>query len=315
MTAPVELISPDDIQPNPDNPRLIFRIDELESLEDSISQQGILVPLTIYRDKNKYTLLDGERRWRCSIKLGLHKVPAIIQDKPDRLANIMMMFAIHNARRDWDPLPTALKLEDLEKQLTSIHGAPPTEAQLAASASLSRGEVRRYRKILRLPQDLRQELLVELEKPRSEQRLTVDHVIESISGVSQLFARGVIGEKQKGNLIRKTVDKFRKGVLKSTTDPRLFARVARSYERGEIELELIKNELDIYSKNVNYSIEDVFKETSSNWDFEHGTEQLLNRVCARLDEIIKLKIIRSESLIESVDEIEKRLKIIKNLFR
>ena len=26
----------------------------------------------------------------------------------------MMMFAIHNARQDWDPLPTALKLEELE---------------------------------------------------------------------------------------------------------------------------------------------------------------------------------------------------------
>ena len=117
MVANVELIDTRHIHQNPDNPRLIFRISELQELESSIAEQGILVPLTLFKDGQKFILLDGERRWRCATKLGLHRVPAIVQPKPERMQNIMMMFAIHNARRDWDPLPTALKLKELEAEL------------------------------------------------------------------------------------------------------------------------------------------------------------------------------------------------------
>ena len=122
MVARVELIDPAKISPNPDNPRLIFRIQELDELEQSIDSQGILVPLAVYSEGKRFVLLDGERRWRCARKLGLHNVPAIIQPKPARVQNIMMMFAIHNARRDWLPLPTALKLQDLETELSRAKG-------------------------------------------------------------------------------------------------------------------------------------------------------------------------------------------------
>src|SRR6266436_4174977 len=175
--ATVELIDPRNLQKNPDNPRLIFQAEELAALEESIREQGILVPLSVYKDGKRFTLLDGERRWRCAIGLGLHRVPAIIQEKPDRVRNIMMMFAIHNARKDWDPLPTALKLEELENIIATVTGEKPSERRLAAAASLSVGEVRRYRKILALPDYLRSELMSELNKSRGEQRLTVDHIL------------------------------------------------------------------------------------------------------------------------------------------
>ena len=176
MAEGLTLIDPRKLERNPDNPRLIFHQDELDALQESIAAQGILVPLTIYKDGNKHFILDGERRWRCSLKLGLSKVPVIIQPKPDHLQNIMMMFAIHNARRDWDPLPTAIKLEELEGIFTKQQGRKPTEKELAELASMRRGEVRRLRKLLALPKKYRKMLLAELEKPRSQQRLTVERV-------------------------------------------------------------------------------------------------------------------------------------------
>lgn len=312
-TAPVELLEPDKIRPNPDNPRLIFRSDELEALEKSISQQGILVPLTIFQDGKFYTLLDGERRWRCARKLGLHRVPAIIQEKPDRITNIMMMFAIHNARNDWDPLPTALKLEELEKELSKQLDRSPTEAELAAAASLSRGEVRRYRKILRLPDDLKSQLLEELNKPRVEQHLTVDHVIETISGVNQLVNRGIIRERSKERLINSTIEKFKASKLRSTTEPRLFARIARSYERGEIKKEVILEEIQKFHSRKDYTIENIFENTSMVFDFEYSTEQLLYRTIHRLEEILETNAIRSDSLAESIGQMEKILRRVKRL--
>lgn len=132
----LKLVDPKKIKRNPENPRLIFRVEELKALEESISQQGILVPLTLYQNGRELVLLDGERRWRCAIKLGMATVPVIQQPKPDKLQNIMMMFAIHNARKDWDPLPTAYKLRDLENLFQKRHGRQPKESELAELASL-----------------------------------------------------------------------------------------------------------------------------------------------------------------------------------
>ena len=124
MPDVVSLIEPRSLQRNPDNPRLVFRQEDLDALQESIAEQGILVPLTLYREGRGYRILDGERRWRCALKLGLSKVPAIIQPKPGRLQNIMMMFAIHHARKDWDPLPTALKLGSRGRVLKEALAAP-----------------------------------------------------------------------------------------------------------------------------------------------------------------------------------------------
>ena len=171
--AEVTLVDPHKLERNPDNPRLIFREDDMLALQDSIREQGILVPLTVYAEGNRYRLLDGERRWRSALKLGMPRVPVIVQAKPERLTNIMMMFAIHHARKDWDPLPTALKLDELEREFQRRHKKRPTEKELAGLASMSRGEVRRLKKLLNLPRGYRDELLKELQKPKNEQALTV----------------------------------------------------------------------------------------------------------------------------------------------
>src|SRR6266568_4604288 len=135
MADVVTLVDPRRLAENPENPRLIFRQDELDELQESIKQHGILVPLSVYQPaKGKagnYVILDGARRVRCSLKLGLAKVPVIIQPEPTKLQNIMLMFAIHGTRRQWDPLPTAQKLAQLENEYAKTQGKRPSEAELA----------------------------------------------------------------------------------------------------------------------------------------------------------------------------------------
>jgi len=302
MAATVELLNPRKIRKNPDNPRLIFQAEELNALEDSIKEQGILVPLTVYKDGRIFTLLDGERRWRCSIRLGLHNVPAIIQEKPDRITNIMMMFAIHNARQDWDPLPAALKLEELEKIITRAQGEAPTERRLAAAASLSVGEVRRYRKILALPVSLRRQLMTELKKPRNEQRLTVDHVIEAVAGVKRLAKTEAIKEEEMDDVVANIVTKFRSGILESTIEPRKLSRIARALERNEVPINKVRRELTRFMKTPTYTIGDIFKNTVEEVDFTHGTEQLVRRSLIRLQEIKTREIELTPELREVLGE-------------
>ncbi len=281
----IELVSPKRLRPNPENPRLIFRAEELRVLQDSIKNQGILVPLTVYRERAGFVILDGERRWRCALKLGLDRVPAIVQPKPAPLQNLMMMFAIHNQRQEWDPLPTAYKLRELEERIALDWDRSPTEAELAELASVSRGEVRRLKQLLALPQEYRDELMEELEKPREEQVLTVDHVLEATRGASALAKRGVIesGEEEE-ELRRAVVDKFKTEVLTSTVEPRLLARMARAVEREEISPRVAQRAVERIIHEPGYSIQQAYKSSVEAVDFSHGTEQLAARLTTRIQE-------------------------------
>lgn len=281
----ISLIAPQKLRPNPENPRLIFHLEELRVLQDSIKNQGILVPLTVYRERPGYVILDGERRWRCAIKLGLDKIPAIVQPKPEPLQNLMMMFAIHNQRQDWDPLPTAYKLQELEHRVTNEWDRRPTEAELAELASITRGEVRRLKALLALPQEYRDELMEELKKPRDEQLLTVDHVLEATRGASALAKRGVINDgDEEEELRRAVVDKFKTEILTSTVEPRLLVRMARAVEREEISPAVARRAVNRIVDDPTYSVADAFKGSVQAVDFSHGTEQLAQRLAGRIDE-------------------------------
>jgi len=278
------LLDPRKISPNPENPRLIFREDELQSLQESISQQGILVPLSVFEDEGGHVILDGERRWRCAIKLGLDRVPAIVQPKPDRLQNIMMMFAIHGARQDWDPLPTALKLQDLEAEFKQQRGRTPNENELAELASLSRGEVRRLKNLLNLPDFYLSELMQELEKPRSRQLITVDHVLETTRGVGALKRRGIIDDSEEEVLRQAVMQKFRSGIINNTVAPRQLARIARAVERGDVRPQVARDVSLRLISEPEFSIADAFAASVERVDFEHGVGQVTDRLISKLEE-------------------------------
>jgi ParB family chromosome partitioning protein len=303
MADVVTLLDPGKLERNKDNPRLIFRQDDLDALQQSIADQGILVPLTVFREGHGYCLLDGERRWRCAIKLGLSKVPVIVQPKPERLQNIMMMFAIHHARKDWDPLPTALKLQDLENEFTKRNSRKPNEEQLAGLASLSRGEVRRLKKLLALPESYREDLLKELDKPRSEQVLTVDHVLEATTAASLLRKRGVVDDKTEDQLRKSIIGKFRTRVINNTVAPRKLARMARAVEREELPLAQAKQVIRKFIDTPSYDIDSAFRDSVEQVDFEHSVEQYVDRLAGALEEHRRRKYKLSDALAKKLESL------------
>lgn len=313
VESSVRLVDPANITRNPENPRLIFREDELIALEDSIADQGILVPLTIYEERGGgFVILDGERRWRCALKLGLTTVPAIVQAKPDEVTNIMMMFAIHKARSDWDPLPTAMKLEKLGNILSRRLGRVAKESEIAAAASLSRGEVRRYRNIIFLPEKYKRLLLDELLKPRPQQKITVDLVLETTRGAKALWQRDVISEDQQWGLVDAVIDKYVAGIISSTVDPRMLPRIARAIDRGELSLKDARKVIKRLIESPNYTIEDAFSQSVEKIDFEHGTEQLVDRVLSRIVEHLERDYELGEGLAEKLETLLKAVRRLKN---
>ena len=73
------------IRPNKAQPRKHFNEDELSALSRSISENGILQPLTVRKaSPTEFELIAGERRLRAAILAGMKRVPCIIVKCSDK---------------------------------------------------------------------------------------------------------------------------------------------------------------------------------------------------------------------------------------
>jgi len=135
----------DSLRANPHNPRLLFDREPLRALEESIKRNGILVPLTVYQadGSNKFTILDGQRRWICAQNIGLPTVPINVVAEPSIAQNIVTMFQIHKLRKDWELMPTALKIEILLEEI-----GRQSDSQLSVITGLDTAVVTRCKKLL-----------------------------------------------------------------------------------------------------------------------------------------------------------------------
>lgn len=159
------------LKPNPHNPRALFDRADLVVLKDSIAHVGILVPLTVYREGRSrvYRILDGQRRWMCADELNLPTVPVNEVAEPTLVQNIVTMFQIHKLRKDWELMPTALKLELLMSEVKDRN-----EKRIAALTGLDPAVVARCKKLLSFPRKYQDMMLVF----DPEKRLKADFFIE-----------------------------------------------------------------------------------------------------------------------------------------
>src|SRR5437868_11118768 len=82
----------DQIEPNPAQPRRLFKGSALQDLAQSIQSNGIIQPLVVRMHGDRLQLVAGERRLRAARLAGLSEVPVVIQDIPDdRLLEITLI--------------------------------------------------------------------------------------------------------------------------------------------------------------------------------------------------------------------------------
>lgn len=72
-----------EVEPMLNQPRKVFDKEKMDELTDSIKENGVIQPILVVKDKNGYTIVAGERRWRAAKAAGLEKIPAIIKDYTD----------------------------------------------------------------------------------------------------------------------------------------------------------------------------------------------------------------------------------------
>ena len=105
--SPYQLLPIHKVEPNPHQPRQDFDQEELENLAASITEHGVVQPLTVRETGNGYyQIIAGERRWRAARIAGLYEVPAVIIEADDR--KTMELALIENLQRqDLNPVEEA----------------------------------------------------------------------------------------------------------------------------------------------------------------------------------------------------------------
>jgi ParB/RepB/Spo0J family partition protein len=103
----VRIVAIDHIEPNPEQPRMVFEQVALDELAASIREHGVLQPILVRPlGPNTYQIVAGERRWRASKLAGLATIPALIEDIDDDTA--LEIAIIENLQReDLSPLDEA----------------------------------------------------------------------------------------------------------------------------------------------------------------------------------------------------------------
>jgi len=112
----VRIVHIERIEPNPEQPRLVFEQEALDELAASIREHGVLQPILVRPlGPNTYQIVAGERRWRASKQAGLATIPALIEEIDDDTA--LEIAIIENLQReDLTPLDEAAMFDRMVHQ-------------------------------------------------------------------------------------------------------------------------------------------------------------------------------------------------------
>jgi ParB family chromosome partitioning protein len=295
------------IDRNPENPRLLFRQKEFDELLESIRIHSVQVPISVYRQGNRYVLIDGERRWRCCLKLNRKTIPALVQAKPDSLSNLLLMFNIHALREQWDLLTISLKLPRVIELLKEELDREPNERELSHQTGLKRAVIRRCKLLIDLPKQYQDLVLKELKRPKAQQRLTEDFFIEmerALKTVGRLLPE-LLTEK---DLIRNVlIDKYEKKTISNIVHFRKLPKIARA-RNVDADIKRARSVLKRVFSSNSYSIEDAYEDSVAE---AYSERDLLTRVQQVLEQLEKVDLRSLDtSVVAALTRLQERLREI-----
>ena len=94
----VQQVAVESIQPNPRQPRIHFKEEDLVDLAASIREHGVIQPLIVSpKSDGTFILIAGERRWQASQRAGLKTVPVITRQASNQ--ELLEIALIENVQR------------------------------------------------------------------------------------------------------------------------------------------------------------------------------------------------------------------------
>ena len=220
-----------------------FDENELNSLSQSIKNNGIFQPIVVISDKEKngkYKIVAGERRWRAAQLANIHEVPVILRDdlSSEKIVEISLLENLE--RSDLNPIEEAKGYQDL------INEHNYTQEEVAKMFSKSRPYITNFLRLLTLSDEIKTYIV--------DGRLSVGHARALIGSENSLeLAREII----KKRLSVRDVEKILKKTEKSDN-------TSESQEYLDIENELsnkigLKTKINFNNEKKNGSLTIKFK--------------------------------------------------------
>jgi len=175
----------DRIDPAEGQPRSAFKESALEELAQSIRHNGIIQPLVVRRNGDRFLIVAGERRWRAAQKAGLQRVPCLVKEVSDD--NMLELSLIENIQREeLNPIEEANAYRKLlDKQNL-------TQEEVAQRVGKDRSSITNALRLLKLPIEVQQ--LVEDEKlsmGHARALLALESIERQISLAGEIVARAL----------------------------------------------------------------------------------------------------------------------------
>ena len=140
------------IDPNREQPRRSFDEQALADLAQSIRAVGVLQPIIVAPNGDRFTIIAGERRYRASRLAELEEIPAIVRDWDEQTR--LEAALIENLQRDdLNPIEEAMGVRRLMDE------AGLTQEKVAERLGKSRPAVANLLRLLTLPDMVRQMLV------------------------------------------------------------------------------------------------------------------------------------------------------------
>jgi len=177
------------IDVNPYQPRSEFSEEALNELAASISENGIIQPITVRQkedEEEKFQLITGERRVRASKIAGLSKIPAFVRVVEDKA--LLEMALVENIQReDLNAIEVAISYQRL------IDECKFTQEDLSGRIGKNRSTIANYLRLLKLPAEIQVGIrdrkismgharsLINIENPKSQVQIYKRIIDEGLS--------------------------------------------------------------------------------------------------------------------------------------
>ena len=200
------------IEMNPFQPRSRFNEESLRELASSISELGVIQPITVRKlEFNKFQLVSGERRFRASKLIGKITIPAFIRVANDQ-ESLEMALVENIQRQDLDPIEISLSYQRLIEEIEI------TQEVLSDRVGKSRSTIANYLRLLKLDPIIQTGMrdrfismghgraIINIENSREQLRIYEKVISENLSvRETEALVRNLKIEPNKKTLTKKTV--------------------------------------------------------------------------------------------------------------
>ena len=193
------------VEPNRNQPRKMFDKDSLEELTKSVKQYGVLQPILVKKNGNRYEIVAGERRWRAAQAAGLSEIPVVVRDYDEQKAKEISI--IENIQRtDLNPIEEAMAYKSLLEEYNL------TQEELSEKVAKNRSTITNSLRLLKLSKNIQQYMiegqissgharaLLSLEDEGKRELLALDIIKKTLSVRDTEKAAKALAKKNKADI-------------------------------------------------------------------------------------------------------------------